>query len=405
MAHFALCWELGGALGHVGHLLPIAEELARRGHRITFLLRDLAQTEAILRDTPFARLQAPVWLHETVGVPTPQVSMGEILLGIGYLDAGCLRGLATGWANAFRALGADAVVADYAPTAVLAARLVGIPVFASGLGFFLPPDRRPMPPFRTWEPVARGRVEHAEARVLTSVNAVLEGAGRAPIDRLGPLFYGDRSALCTWPELDHYDPALRDHPRYVGPSLGIDGGAAPEWPAGEGPCAFAYLKAEHPEHAAVLRALDAAGLRTVCYLPELAAGMPPPVPSPRIAYSSRPVDLARASADATLVVCHAGEATVARALLAGVPVLALPMQGEQFLVASRLEARGLGLNAARQLRPLNWGAMIDALTRDPAPRAAAHAFAAAHAGFTRDGHTRLLANECEALLRGDGRSA
>ena len=49
-------------------------------------------------------------------------------------------------------------------------------------------------------------------------------------------------------------------------------GTPPEWPPGDGPVVFAYLKSAHPDHAAVLQALVDAGCRVACYLPELGGG-------------------------------------------------------------------------------------------------------------------------------------
>jgi UDP:flavonoid glycosyltransferase YjiC (YdhE family) len=175
-------------------------------------------------------------------------------------------------------------------------------------------------------------------------------------------------------------------------------GLRPEWPAGSGPKVFAYLKAAHPDHGAVLQALVKRGCRTVCYLPEVASGQPPPVVSPLIHYARGPVDLGAALPDSELCICHAGEATLAQALLAGVPLLLLPMQMEQFLIARRVGQSGSGINAAERPRPLEYAAVIGTLLGNSAARRAAGAFAQRYAGFTPQQHTRDLADEFERLL-------
>ncbi len=43
---------------------------------------------------------------------------------------------------------ADAVVTDYAPTAVVAARMLGLPAIAVGPGFWIPPADAPLPKYR-----------------------------------------------------------------------------------------------------------------------------------------------------------------------------------------------------------------------------------------------------------------
>ena len=207
MANFLLGWELGGGLGHAGRLKPLAAGLQARGHGVTMWLRDLVQTERLLADLPVPRLQAPVWLHRTVGVPEPQVSLAEILLGFGYLQPHTLQPLVQGWLAALRLSRADAMLVDYAPTALVAARIAGVPAASVGMGFWLPPAQVPIPAFRDWQPIAPGRVARAEQQVLASINGVLRHYGTAPLPALWQLFGGDLPLLCSWPEIDHYPRA------------------------------------------------------------------------------------------------------------------------------------------------------------------------------------------------------
>ncbi len=93
MKHIHFAWELGGGLGHAARLKPLAQEALRRGHRVTMSLRDLVHTDTVLRDVQAPRFQAPIWLHTVHGVPSPQVSVAEILLTCGYLKPDTLRGL------------------------------------------------------------------------------------------------------------------------------------------------------------------------------------------------------------------------------------------------------------------------------------------------------------------------
>ncbi len=113
--------------------------------------------------------------------------------------------------------------------------------------------------------------------------------------------------------------------RWYGPSFLPQAGEPPQWPAGGGPKVFAYLKTDHPDHAALLKALADEGCRTLCYLPEVAGGQPAPLLHPLIRYAGGPVSLGEAFADGcSLCVCQAARPRWAQALLAGVPVLLLP---------------------------------------------------------------------------------
>ncbi|MBI3348344.1 MAG: hypothetical protein HY020_14205 [Burkholderiales bacterium] len=400
MASFLLGWEYGGGLGHAARLLPLAQGLLAQGHRVTLMLRDLALTDGLLRDSGLERLQTPLWLHKTQGVPDPQASIAEILLATGYLRANDLAGQVQGWRSALRLTRADVFVSDYAPTGVLAARAEGLPSAVVGIGFYMPPEVAPMPPFRNWEPLPTGRIEHAERAAKASADAVLARAGKPPLTQLSELFHGEASLMCSWPELDHYGRGrLPPGRRFFGVNVLPSSGTAPQWPGVDGPKVFAYLKAGHPDHADVLRALVARGCNVLCYLPEIGAGMPPPVVSPRIAYSGLPVDLDPACEQADLVVCHAGAATLVQALLAGKPLLLLPMQAEQFLISQRVRETGAGINAAAQRRPVPFAALLAELLDKPEARLAAQAFAARYAGTSHEAQTEALVAEIAALAR------
>jgi UDP:flavonoid glycosyltransferase YjiC (YdhE family) len=329
------------------------------------------------------------------------VSLAEILLSCGYLKAEHLGALVQGWLQAMRLTRCEAVVADYSPTALIAARIAGLPSASVGMGFWMPPHAQPMPAFRDWEAIAPGRVQQAETTVLANVNRVLQGQGAAPLAQLSHLFGGDLPLMCSWPEIDHFARPEGDVAEWLGPNFLPDAGGPPQWPAADGPRVFAYLKAAHPDHAAVLAALAALGANVLCYLPEVTAGLKPPLVSPRISYAAAPVDLGQAFAQADLAVCHAGQGTVAQALLGGVPLLMLPMQAEQFMMSRQVQRHGLGVNAAALPRPTDFSRLIGPLLQPDAPqRAAALAFAQRHADFSHATQVADLVRRLQTLPTG-----
>jgi UDP:flavonoid glycosyltransferase YjiC (YdhE family) len=397
MAHIHLCWELGGALGHAGRLKSLALALLARGHRVTLALRDLVQTRALLADLDVPKFQSPLLLQRVAGLPPDEASLAEVLLGCGYIDAGAVAGLVDGWRALFGALRPDLVVCDYAPSAVLAARSLGLRSASVGLGYYMPPAGQPLPPFRDWEPAPRQRLQAAEARVLASANAVLARHGARPLAHAAELLLGDAPLLCTWPELDHY---ARPEPgaRWYGPNLSPPAGEAPAWPEGAGPRVFAYVRGVHPGHAAMLQALADEGCRTLCYLPDVVAGKLAPVASPLVRYARAPVALAAALAEAQLAVSHGGEGTVAQALLAGVPQLLMPHTAETFLAARRVHQLGAGINASQTARPHDWRRLVRSLLTEPGYRAAAAACAQRRRGFSPSRQASELADAFEREL-------
>jgi len=399
MAHIHLAWELGGGLGHAGRQKILTQTLLERGHRVSLSLRDLGHTQRLLESLPVPRFQAPLWLHRTAGMPENQASLAEILIPSGYLDAPGLDGLVCGWRSMLSSLKPDLVVGDYAPSALLAARSMGLPSASIGIGFYSPPAGRALPNLRPWERIGAERLAAAEDHVLRTANAVLARYRAPGHAHAGDLLLGDVQLLCTWPELDHYGRPASSVTWY-GPNFLARTGTAPHWPAGSGPKVFAYLKREHAQHAALLQALVDAGCRVACYLPEVASGMAPPVAGPNIAYARGPVSLEQAMSEADLCVCHGGEATIVQALLVGVPVLLLPMQLEQFLICQRVDAGGAGVNVARLPEPLDWAAVVQQVLTQPRYRAAASAFAVRYSGFTQQGMAVRIAEQFERQLSG-----
>ncbi len=67
-----------------------------------------------------------------------------------------------------------------------------------------------------------------------------------------------------------------------------------------------------------------------------------------VRFSSDPVQLKGIENRADLVICHAGHGTVAASLLMGIPLLLLPTQLEQLLLANKLSA--LKLSAVIDMR-------------------------------------------------------
>jgi len=392
--HFA--WELGNGLGHVARLKPLAVELARRGHEVSMSLRDLVATRALWLPLDIPCVQAPVFLHQTVGLPRRSASLAEIALGVGYLDGDVLDALHEGWRAMLSRFGADAVVGDYSPTAMLAARSLGVRAISVGLSFAIPPQGRPLPPFRPEATLEPGRLASSEARFVRAANHALRTSDAAPVRLACEVFRGDLALLCTWPELDCYARG-DDSPdeTWFGVNPPPEGGAPPVWPEGDGPRVFAYLKGGHPDLPLLMRALVERGCRTLCYIPDVESGAPVPLAHPRIAYSDAPVDLTKAFADCDLCLCHAGGGTIGQSLLAGVPLLTIPMQGEQELNARTVVRLGAGAMASPKT-PSEFGAILDHALRDRTLRDVARAFAERHRGITREGQTIAL---CDAIER------
>lgn len=393
MASVLIAWELGANLGHLTRLRPVAAALKARGHTLSFALRDVMGSRALLPPALGRVYQAPLAINAS---PRPAWTMADVLVSCGHGNASGLAGLVVAWQSLIDASACDVVIADHAPTALLAARVMGVPAVHIGHGFSVPPRLSPLPVFRDWAPPPAAHAAEVDAQVLHCVNTVLREAGAAPLDRLCDLFYPERTLLCTWPEIDHYGGLGRAADDYAGPDCEYAPGAQPRWPTGTGPQVLAYLRSSHPGHAEVLKALAMSGHPTLCYLPGDGAE---PVSAPTLRYSREPLDLRRALPRCSLLVCHAGQASVAQALRLGIPVLMLPEHAEQHLIARQVERSGAGVNAALQPQPVAYAPLIAGMTHPDSPHAqAARDVAQRHAAFDPAALTAKIVEAAESVL-------
>jgi hypothetical protein len=375
-----IAWELGMGLGHLMQMMPLARDLTTRGHCVVVALRHLERAADVFGTAGVFFMQAPY------RSPGPKlggrvVGFAQLLANLGFGDDNELFGLASAWRNLIRSVGPDLIVCDYSPTALLAARdFPEVPRAVIGSGFCVPPDRQPdgdsdgNARLTSWAQLRRaaGARELAaalavEAASLGRANWVLEGWGRPPMERLGQLFSDvDETFLTTFPELDHFRD--RAGAAYWGPVVGNAecGMMNAEWPLtpalspgyrGEGVKAkrvFVYLKAT-PAAGEVLAALKSIGCPTVAYVDGLSAAARKAIESPTLHLAERRLDVARAAAECDVAVLNGGHGVTAEMLLAGKPVLAVPLVLEQQMTGEALRGLGAGESAPpKRGEPWEW---------------------------------------------------
>ncbi|GAB2181113.1 hypothetical protein DLREEDagrD3_13360 [Denitratisoma sp. agr-D3] len=386
-------WEFGANLGHIGAFLPLARALRERGYAVRWAVTDTTAAARLLPGEGFAWLPAPrIGERRLPGAP---LSYADILLRFGYHHADDLLGLVVAWRELLQLTQARLVLADHAPTALLAARSLGLPVMQFSNGFTVPPRQRPLPNMRPWQPLPTETLLGLEDAALASVNAVLARFGQAPLGALAELFDVAEEALITYPELDHYEQ--RGPARYWGSLPAAPTGLTPPWPAMVGRKIFAYLRPEIPLAAEALQALVRLGQPTVVYCPGLAATARQALQAPHLVFVDNPVNLRRAAAEADLAVTYASLATTTAFLLAGKPLLLLPSHLEQFLLARRVAAMGAGIAVNPEQPPADLLPLLRQLLDQPDFAANAGAFAAKYANFQQDQVVANLARRVDEL--------
>lgn len=377
MASILYAWEFGAGLGHMGVFLPLARELRDEGHEVHWIVTQPAVVGEFLASEGFNWLAAPTLPEVTR--PGPPLTYADILLRFGYAEPRALFGLVGGWREAMRLTGAKLVLADHAPTALLAARIMGLPVMLFSNGFTAPPRHSPLPNMRPWTPVSEQTLGQLDRSALSSINAVLARHDCAPMQHLAELFDVAEEALVTFPELDHYPG--RGPARYWGSLPSAGAGRPVEWPAGGGRRMFAYLRPECVHHEALLTALHALGQPTAIYFPGISPAFQARFAAPHIRFLDQPADMEQMTREADIGITYSSLATTTAFLLAGKPLLLLPWHLEQYMLARRIEEMGAGRLVNPEQPPGDLRGALADLMDNPAWRTNAAAFAAKYAAF------------------------
>lgn len=378
MSNVFYAWELGANLGHMGSFLPLAHMLRERGHSVHWALAKTRDAPAMLRPHGFTWMQAPITPDLAPGrVPENYAS---ILLHFGYSSPQGLMGLVEAWRTLMQLCETDVVVVDHAPTAVLAARTLGLPVMNHGNGFTIPPPTHPTPAFRTWQHVSEAVLLANDTAALSSINSVLGELGCSPLPRLADLFDIAEPALMSFPELDHYPNRGPAHYWGITPTVS---GEPPLWPATPGPKVFAYVRAAGRHYGAVLEALGQLEACVLVVAPGLAPNDMERWQRPNMRLISGAVDLQQTARDAELGVMWSGGGNTTLAfLLAGKPVVLLPNQIEPYMQGLRVQQLGAGLVADLDASPDALPALLARAMTDAQMRNRAKEFALRYQGWS-----------------------
>lgn len=374
MSRILFCWELGRGAGHLTLLRALGRAVREADHTPLFAVRHPGTADAWLTPEGFTFWQAPVALNWPP-VKQSAANHAEILLNTGFDDSAALLGRARAWRSLFDAARPDMLVCEHAPTALLASHGLDLPCIAIGTGFTLPPADAPWPSLQPWVTLPAERLTNADATLLTHCNAVL-AALNAPLLPAAHALYATRAqGLFTLPELDHYP--TRPTGTYWGPLSGASGGGAPDWPAVSGPKIFAYLR-PFATLAVLLETLRQTPAASLVYLPEQTADYAR-FAAPNLRIVAQPLDMARITAECDMGICHGSHSTTAELLLAGKPLLFVPLHLEMQLTGYHVQQLGAGLSAP-QRKPAGMAAKLTRLLNEPGFATQAKDFADRYAG-------------------------
>jgi UDP:flavonoid glycosyltransferase YjiC (YdhE family) len=237
-----------------------------------------------------------------------------------------------------------------------------------------------------------------EQAVLRRTNGTLARWNQAPLERLGRL-YGDvdECFLNTFEELDHC-PSRPTGARFWGPITGSDGGG-PTWPvAGQGKRVFGYLK-PFAGLSRLLQALRDRGNPTLIYPDGINATVRKRFECDTLQFARHRLDPTRTARECDLAILNATHGTTCDVLLAGKPILQIPIFGEQELMAEavcRIDAGKLAWPTKEDRSAMEDA--LDQLLGDARCVQGAQAFAARHRDFDPvKQRAEMLERACQLL--------
>lgn len=378
MARILIAWELGEAFGHLARCLRLAQGLVARGHGVTLTLKDVRLPAGQALTPGITVLAAPLTPQMGAGGRAP-VNYADVLRVSGFADARDVAARLNAWQGLLALAGPDVLVADHAPTALLAARLADIPHLSIGSGFANPPAASPWPSIRPWETVSDQALATAEIGLDHVLDAAQKALGHTRMVRVRDLF-GAHDILDTFAELDHY--GARPEGRYVGPIVSVPHALRAAWQSRAEPKVLAYLRPAVPGFMAILQALGRLDAEVLCVAPGMSPDAARHCATRRLRIALAPLDLPPLLELADLALGYGNRGFSTQALLAGVPLAMRPRHVEQALFVQRVEALGAGKFLGGRVDADSVTASLQELLDNPSYRQAARAFRSRHADYS-----------------------
>jgi hypothetical protein len=232
MSRFLLCWELGDRHAHLLRLVPLALQLRDLGHQVLFAVHDVQAGAGELSRHGLAFVPSPQALDALAPGPDHDLCYADELVRAGLGDRVALLGLVEAWRGIFSLFEPDALVIDNGPSALVAARVSGLPRLVLGDGYTLPSTLGWAAADGAIDGATDGtrrtvRLRSSERRVSEAVAGVMRLAvGGRPATRM-QLFDPAECMLLTVAALDPFAP--RPGTVYEGAHVRTDVGLPMNW--------------------------------------------------------------------------------------------------------------------------------------------------------------------------------
>jgi MGT family glycosyltransferase len=381
------------ARGHLYPLIPILDELARRGHEIA--IRTLASQVTSMQDRGFAAAPiAPIveeLVHDDYEARTPQ---GSLRRGVAKF-AGRAEFEVPDLRAAIAAEHPDVILVDAMCWGASAAAAAWDGPWAQWFPYPLPMPSRDVPPFGPGLRPASGALGRLRDRALRPlilrsmekvflplVNAARDSVAQPPFASITEMFTA--APLLLYMTAEPFEYPRSDWPasvRMVGPCCWDPPADPPAWLAGiKQPIVLVSTSSEFQDDGRLITtALDALADEDVHVIATVPTAELPRIQVPANAHVEQFLPHAPILARAACAVTHGGAGVTQKALAARVPVCVVPFGRDQLEVARRVDVAQAGTRLpARRLTADRLRAKIrEAMTKRAGANRVADGFIAA----------------------------
>jgi UDP:flavonoid glycosyltransferase YjiC (YdhE family) len=345
MAKMLLAWEAGAYLGHEMLVTCAGVLLRKAGHEVIIVAPHGTAENHAARN---AGIRWETFSVNSEDKPPPTgvawESRATILWKFGFHSSDVIADRFRAWDALLHREQPDVVVLQAAPFAQLAAHAGGYPSVEFGIGYDVPPRHMPFPAFRNAKHFDVDEAMRLEAAVVQRISDAI-GSGFAAKRSLCELVSGRARVVTSIPELDHYDGVDDSSRRFIGPLpiVPLEAERIAWRPAKIR--LLAYVRAEMIDAQAFLRAVADAKSATGDALVVCMGADERVISNARalgVRLRTSPIAIAELLPQADVVISHGG-GLMCEAAIRGRPCMALPSHFEQFLTATTLQRRKLGV--------------------------------------------------------------
>ncbi|MEM9102697.1 MAG: glycosyltransferase [Pseudomonadota bacterium] len=393
---FVYIWEYGSSLGHLMTFFPIAKQLQKQGWTGVFFIPEksinIDSCQKILKENHFAFFSNP-YSRMAMSKPNSVDGHVDILTSLDcFRDELSLEYHLKAWISVLDECQPDIVFGDFAPVAILAARMLNIHSSVIDTGYFYPPPDQLPPLFSQHD--AQDSEQLLEEKTIALRQKEIDLVGRINktlakfsssfrLKSFLDIYRCSKLFIFNYPELT---PFYRESERYcLGTVIAPPQSTSIKkrlWKnnAISRPKVFAYLHLENKVALQILKTLNAkTELDIMVYAPQTSLNLTQTAFNDHLLFTDKPVDLNTVLQTCDLVICHAGVGLITQSLWAGKPLLLAPFHHEQKLNAINVVKLGCGKSLHYQgSEPNVIHHTIDHLLNHPIYTAKARSFKLTH---------------------------